>query len=103
MFRASLVILLLATAAWATDLVIQKTFVPDACSAKSKNGDHLYMHYSGYIADSSASGTPGQKVKFRLVDNVFFLLSLLYFCPSSSLTRPLIEEDLSTSHWVAGE
>lgn len=45
----------------AADLVIEKTFVPEKCTEKSKNGDTLYMHYSGYIAQSSATGTPGSK------------------------------------------
>lgn len=45
----------------AADLVIEKTFVPEKCAEKSKNGDTLYMHYSGYIAQSSATGTPGSK------------------------------------------
>ena len=51
MFRLLTVLIVIALAS-AADLVIEKTFVPEKCTEKSKNGDTLYMHYSGYIAES---------------------------------------------------
>ena len=61
MLRYVVPLLLFLALACATDLVIEKTFVPATCSQKSKVGDTLYMHYSGYIAQSSATGSPGSK------------------------------------------
>ena len=46
--------------AMAQQLQIIKDFVPENCSALSKNGDKLYMHYTGSIDESSATGVKGQ-------------------------------------------
>ena len=40
-------------------LVIEKTFVPEACNRRSQEGDGLAMHYTGRIAESSDSGVKG--------------------------------------------
>jgi len=36
------------------------TFLPEACEKKSKTGDNLSMHYTGKIAETSATGTKGK-------------------------------------------
>ncbi|KAG0270494.1 Peptidyl-prolyl cis-trans isomerase fpr2 [Actinomortierella ambigua] len=33
------------------ELVIEKTFVPEECKQKSKDGDKLSMHYTGLLLD----------------------------------------------------
>ncbi|KAF9163290.1 Peptidyl-prolyl cis-trans isomerase fpr2 [Actinomortierella ambigua] len=35
------------------ELVIEKTFVPEECKQKSKDGDKLSMHYTGLLLDGS--------------------------------------------------
>jgi FK506-binding protein 14 len=42
-------------------LQISTTYMPDTCDVKSKNGDKLFMHYTGYIDDSSMTGVKGKK------------------------------------------
>ena len=41
-------------------LKIDVEFVPDDCEQKSKAGDHLFMHYTGSIDESSATGEKGK-------------------------------------------
>lgn len=36
------------------------TFMPETCERKTKAGDHLDMHYTGSIDDSSATGVKGK-------------------------------------------
>jgi FKBP-type peptidyl-prolyl cis-trans isomerase len=57
MFR--LLISLVLAVAVATELEIIKTHVPDSCDVKSKNGDQLFMHYTGSIDESSETGKKG--------------------------------------------
>lgn len=40
-------------------LVIEKTFLPEDCDRRSKEGDGLAMHYTGRIAESSDNGVKG--------------------------------------------
>ena len=51
---------LFAVAVSADELQVIKTFVPESCTQKSAVGDNLSMHYTGSIADSSATGAKGQ-------------------------------------------
>ena len=32
---------------------IQRTFIPEGCSVRSKNGDTLGMHYTGRLTDGT--------------------------------------------------
>ena len=49
----------LGTALSASELKVETTFKPDDCDRLSKIGDHLWMHYTGTIDESSATGEPG--------------------------------------------
>ena len=42
-------------------LQVTKDFVPDECNVKTKPGNQLSMHYTGTIAQTSATGEPGKK------------------------------------------
>jgi len=56
------------TAANAADLKIDVEYLPEECDQKSKKGDHLWMHYTGSIDESSATGEKGKvfdSSKFR--------------------------------------
>ena len=60
-----LITLLVAVAAIALataseDLKIDVTYLPDECEEKSKAGDHMYMHYTGSIDESSETGEKGK-------------------------------------------
>ena len=37
----------------------EKVYVPESCETKTKAGDQLFMHYTGSIDESSATGTKG--------------------------------------------
>jgi len=44
----------------ANGLKIDVEFLPEECDQKTKNGDHLFMHYTGSIDESSATGDKGK-------------------------------------------
>merc|ERR1719424_10661 len=58
---ASLVVL--AAVSYAAELKIETTFKPEGCTeaTMAKAGDHLSMHYTGTIDESSEAGTKGSK------------------------------------------
>ena len=88
MFRFLTVLVVIALAS-ATDLVIEKTFVPEKCTEKSKNGDTLYMHYSGYIAQS-------RYLYMKIIESVIvtfifmFILTIAFIAPQELLVQSSI-------------
>lgn len=45
----------------AADLEIIKDFVPETCTEKTKAGNHLQMHYTGTIHETSKTGEKGKE------------------------------------------
>ena len=58
MLFALLLVLCFVLAVFGQELVVETTFRPENCDAarKSKDGDKLYMHYTGKIDPSSKTG-----------------------------------------------
>jgi FK506-binding protein 14 len=42
-----------------SQLEVETTFKPEDCDRLTKLGDHMWMHYTGTIDESSATGEPG--------------------------------------------
>jgi FK506-binding protein 14 len=61
MFKLFITLLCTVVAlAIANELKIDVTFLPESCERKSQSGDHLWMHYTGSIDESSATGVKGK-------------------------------------------
>merc|ERR1712086_174584 len=54
-------LVVLAAVSYAAELKIETTFKPEGCTeaTMAKAGDHLSMHYTGTIDESSEAGTKG--------------------------------------------
>eukprot|EP00605_Chrysophyceae_sp_TOSAG23-4_P001571 GSChrysophyteH1.ASY1.ANO1.1723.1 assembled CDS len=55
----ALLVLTVLSVAFAAELKIEVTHLPDECEQKTKSGDHLFMHYTGSIDESSETGEKG--------------------------------------------
>jgi len=53
------VVLAIFSVAFSAELQIDVTYLPEECEQKTKSGDHLFMHYTGSIDESSETGEKG--------------------------------------------
>jgi len=60
LFLSVAVVVAAFVAASAAALKIDVEYMPEECDQKSKKGDHLWMHYTGSIDVSSATGEKGK-------------------------------------------
>jgi hypothetical protein len=60
LISVSVIVAAMVVHARADGLKIDVEFLPENCERKTKNGDYLYMHYTGSIDESSATGEKGK-------------------------------------------
>ena len=58
LFFLALVVIL---SAFAAELKVETVYRPEDCDREANVGDHMWMHYTGTIDESSKSGTPGEE------------------------------------------
>lgn len=59
-FLVLMALMAVMTIAFAGELKTEVVFMPEECDRKSASGDQLWMHYTGSIDESSATGEKGK-------------------------------------------